>query len=40
MLWLRYYKMVQSLNKKPTTGLKNHMMNLENYRQAVESPKS
>ena len=26
--------------QKPTPGLKNHMRNLDNYRQAVESPKS
>ena len=39
MFWLRYYKMVQSLYKKPTLGVKNHMRNLDNYRQAVESPK-
>ena len=32
--------MVQSLYKQPTRGLKNHMRNLDNYRQAVESPKS
>ena len=40
MFWLRYYKMVPSLYQKPTPGLKNHMRNLDNYRQAVESPKS
>ena len=39
MFWLRYYKMVQSLYKKPTLGVKNHMRNLDNYRQAEESPK-
>ena len=32
--------MVQSLYKQPTPCLKNHMRNLDNYRQAVESPKS
>ena len=31
--------MVQSLYKKPTPGLKNHMRNLGNYRQAVKSSK-
>ena len=35
-----YYKMVRSLYKKATSGLKNHMRNLDNFRQAVESPKS
>ena len=40
MFWLRYYKMVPSLYQKPTPDLKNHMRNLDNYRQAVESPKS
>ena len=40
MFRMRYYKMVQSLYKKLTPGLKNHMSNLHNYRQAVESPKS
>ena len=32
--------MVQSLYKKPTPGLKNHMRNMGNYRKAGESPKS
>ena len=32
--------MVQSLYEKPTPGLKNHIGNLDHYRQAVESPKS
>ena len=40
MFWLRYYKMGQSLSKKPTPDLKNHKRNLGNYRQAVENPKS
>ena len=40
MFWLRYYKMVQSLYKKLTPGLKNHMRNLDNFGQAVEDPKS
>ena len=40
MFWLRYYKMVQSLYKKLTPGLKNQIRNLENFRQAVESHKS
>ena len=40
MFWLRYYKMVQRLYKKPTPGLKSHMKNLGNYIQAVESRKS
>ena len=32
--------MVRSIYKKPTPGLKNHMRNLCNFKQAVESPKS
>ena len=40
MFWLRYYKMVQSLYKKLTPGLKNHMRNLDNFREAVDSQKS
>ena len=40
MFWLRYYKMVQSLYKKLTPGLKNHMRNLDNFREAVDSHKS
>ena len=32
--------MVQSLYKKLTPGLKNQIKSLENFRQAVESPKS
>ena len=32
--------MMRRLYKKPTPDLKNHMRNLDNYRQAVESPKS
>ena len=40
MFWLRYYKMVQRLYKKLTLGLKSHMRNLYNFRQAAESPKS
>ena len=40
MFWLRYYKIVQSLYKKLTPCLKNHIRNLNNFRQAVESPKS
>ena len=39
MFWLRYYKMVQSLYKKLTPGLKNHMRNLDNFREAVDSQK-
>ena len=38
MFYQRYYKMVQNL-KKLTPGFKNHMRNLENIRQAVESLK-
>ena len=32
--------MIQSLYKKLTPGLKNHMRNLDNFGQAVEDPKS
>ena len=32
--------MVQSLYKKLTPGLKDHMRNLGNFRQAAEDPKS
>ena len=38
MFYLRYYKMVQSSYKKLTPGFKNHMRNLDNFRQAVEIP--
>ena len=37
MFLLKYYKMVESLCK---SLFKNHMTNLINFRQAVESPKS
>ena len=40
VLLLDLCKMVQSLYKKLTPGLKNHMRNLENFRQTAESPKS
>ena len=42
MFSLRYYKMVKSLCKSwlVTSGFKNHMRNLNNFRQAAESPKS
>ena len=40
MFWLRYSKVVQSLYKKLTPGLKNHMRNLDNFIEEVDSPKS
>ena len=45
MFWLRYYKMMQSLQNScnswfATLGFKNHTRNWDNCRQAVESPKS
>ena len=35
----RYYKIVQSLYKKLTPSFKNRMKNLDNFTQAVKSPK-
>ena len=40
MFSLRYYKTVQSLYIKLTPGLNNHIGNLDNFRKAVESPRS